>query len=79
MSCDRTAPSMQQVRDSMLTHYIWAIHQVRKELASFDTQNYPKTVRLLLVLMLLCHVEVRILAALSSMFLLLALLALSSA
>lgn len=79
MSCDRTMSSMQQVRDSMLRHYIWTIHQVRKELASFDTQNYAKTIRLVLVLMLLCHVEVRILTASSSTFLTLALHALSSA
>ena len=55
---DRTLPGLQQVRDSMLKHYIWTIHQVRKELASFDDQDYVRTVRLVFVLTLLCHVEV---------------------
>lgn len=42
MSCDRTVSSMEQVRDSMLRHYIWTIHQVRKELASLDKSRMTR-------------------------------------
>lgn len=60
LSCDRTLSNIEQVKESMLRHYIWTVQQIRKELRSFDTYDHVRTLRLASVLTLLCHVEVRL-------------------
>lgn len=53
---NRAAPEVQQ---AISDHYVWALKNLRFELQNRSSQPASRTVELLLVLVILCHFEVR--------------------